>query len=47
MRAAAARFGVPGEEIDAMLMHATSEAHVIAAGRALARLERERSGMRG
>jgi len=47
MRAAAARLGVPGEEIDAMLMHATSEAQVIAAGRALARLEGERSGTRG
>lgn len=46
MRAAAARLGLPDEEIDAVLGDAGTDAQVVAAGRALARLERERSRTR-
>ena len=46
MRAAAARLGLPQDEIDAMLTDASTDGQVIAAGRALARLEGERSGTR-
>ena len=46
MRAAGARLGLPDDEIDAMLMDAGNDAQVMAAGRALARLERERNGAR-
>jgi hypothetical protein len=46
MRAAAARLGVPGAEIDAMLTDARTDAQVIAVGRALARLESERNRTR-
>lgn len=44
MRSAAARLGLPPEEIDAMFDPADTAADTLAAGRALARLERERSG---
>jgi len=46
MRAAGARLGLPDDEIDAMLMDAGNDAQVMAAGRALARLERERNRTR-
>ncbi|MDX6483202.1 MAG: hypothetical protein QOE95_973 [Gaiellaceae bacterium] len=46
VRAAAASLGLSHTEIDAMLMDASTDSQVIAAGRALARLERERSGTR-
>ena len=46
MREAGARLGLPEDEIDAMLTDATTEAQVMAAGRALARLEGERNTVR-
>jgi len=46
MRAAAARLGLPDAEIDAVLGGAGTDVQVMAAGRALARLEGERSRTR-